>query len=192
MDSDLLAFISNFSLLDDTEKEAIGEKLVVRTFKKGAILLNEGEISDKCFFILKGCVRQHCIMDGEEKTTAFFTELQAVTSYLSYIEQTPSKHIFSCVEETKLIVGTLNQEKKMYEAFPKLVDITRMMMEQDLGKTQENFAAFITSSPEKRYLDVLTHRPQLLNKVPQHQIASYIGITPESLSRIRKRLSVKK
>jgi CRP-like cAMP-binding protein len=66
-----------------------------------------------------------------------------------------------------------------------------MMIEQDLGKANENLDAFITSSPEERYLNLLDKRPELLQRVPQHQIASYLGMTPESLSRIRKRVSKK-
>lgn len=192
MDSDLEDFISEFTILNAVEKEEIGEQLLVNTFKKGTVLLSEGEISDECYFVLKGCVRQYYVVDGEEKTTAFFTERETVTSYLSYIEQKPSKHFFSCVEDTKLIVGNIRQEKSMYENYPKLVEITRAMMEQELGKTKEDFASFITTSAEQRYLHLLTHRPQLVNRVPQHQIASYIGVTPESLSRIRKRLLQKK
>jgi CRP-like cAMP-binding protein len=192
MDTDLAEFLLSFSLLNTEDREAIGKNLVVHSFKKGAVLLQEGEISAECFFILKGCVRQYYLVDGDEKTTAFFTERQAVTSYLSYVNQVASKHYFVCNEDTKMIVGNLAQENEMYKMFPKLVEITRMMMEQDLGKTQEDFAAFITSSPEKRYLDLADNRPDLLNRVPQHQIASYIGVTPESLSRIRKRLLAKK
>ena len=80
----------------------------------------------------------------------------------------------------------------MYETFPKLEIITRMMMEQDLGKSQDAMANFITSSPEERYLNLQKTRPDLLQRVPQHQLASFLGVTPESLSRIRNRMAKNK
>lgn len=79
----------------------------------------------------------------------------------------------------------------MYTRFPKLLEITRNIMEQDFGKTQEAFSRFISASPEERYLQLMESRPELFQRVPQHQIASYLGMTAESLSRIRKRTAKK-
>lgn len=191
IDSDLLDFLKGFPSLDDEERIAIGEKIVVREYKKGDILVSEDEIPAECYFVLQGCVRQYYLIDGEEKTTAFFTERQAVAA-TNFVEQTPSKYYLACVENAKLIVGSIYQDEEMYTQFPKLITITRAMIEQDYNNTREDFAAFITSSPEKRYLDLLDTRPDLINRVPQHQIASYLGVTPESLSRIRKRIVTKK
>jgi CRP-like cAMP-binding protein len=131
------------------------------------------------------------LVDGEDKTTAFFTENQTAGSSISYIEQTASNHYLSCVEDSMLIIGDPHREKMMFEKYPALESITRVMIEQNLGKTSENFDFFITSSPEERYLNLLDKRPELLQRVAQHQIASYLGMTPESLSRIRKRISRK-
>jgi CRP-like cAMP-binding protein len=191
IDSDLLDFLSGFAELDEEERVAIGKNIPVKQYKKGTTLVSEGEIPAECYFVLQGCVRQYYLVDGDEKTTAFFTERQAVAA-TNFIDQTPSKYYLACVEDAKLIVGSIHQDKEMYNRFPKLANITRVMIEQDFNNTRENFAAFVTSSPEKRYVDLLTTRPNLLNRVPQHQIASYLGITPESLSRIRKRISLKK
>lgn len=188
MENALLTFISTFPSLSEADAKAIVENIKVFSYRKGAILLNEGDITDTCYFVLKGCVRQYFLQEDEEKTTAFFTENQAIVSVSNYATQKPSPHYLICVEDCTLIVGNFEEEKEMYEKFPQLQAITRMMMEQDYGKTQETFAAFITSSPEERYVNLLNTRPELLQRVPQHQIASYLGMTPESLSRIRKRI----
>lgn len=192
MNEVLVKYLSKLGLLSEQEVKDIADNIVVQAFKKGTVLLNEGEIASKCYFILQGCIRQYYLTDGEEKTTAFFTEEQAVVSFSSYSQQIPATHYWSCVEDTIAMVGYLDKEQDMYQKFPKLTEITRTMMEQDYGKTQEAFATFIASSPEERYHHLLKNRPDLLQRVPQHQIASYLGVKPESLSRIRKRISIRK
>lgn len=192
MKDTLRQFVSQFGSLSEKEIEEIVDTIELGQFKKGSILLMEGDISSKCYFVLKGCVRQYKIVDGEEKTTAFYTEGQSIVSFSEYTTQAKSKHILICVEDCLLIIGDLSTEKGMYEKFPKLEAITRMMMEQDFGKTQAALELFITSSPEERYLNLLETNPNLLQRVPQHQLASYLGVTAESLSRIKKRIIQKK
>lgn len=192
MKEELLKYALQFTDLSDEEKQAVMEEIPVETFKKGTILLREGEVSTTCFFILKGCVRKYSFIDGEEKTTAFYTENEAVVSFNSYTRQIPADHYFVCVEDTTTVVGYREREAEMYTRFPKFESLSRMFMSQDLGKAQEAMTVFITSSAEERYSYLLQNRPDLLQRVPQHQIASYLGITPESLSRIRKRMTTGK
>ena len=191
MKNELIKMLSSTPSLSKAEAIEIVDNINIQTYKKGTILLKEGMVSKKCYAVLKGCVREYYIKDGDEKTTAFFTEGQEVVSFTSYANKTPSKHYLSCVEESTLTVSTPEKEKEMYKRFPKLKVITRTMMELNSGKIQENLASFITSSPEERYKNLLKNRADLLNRVPQHQIASYLGIKPESLSRIRKRITSK-
>lgn len=191
MRTELLDFVSKFGLLTPAEAAEIARHIPVRAVKKGTYLLREGEVAQACYFVLKGCVRQYRLLDGIEKTTAFFTEEQAVVDFNSYANQVPSRFYMVCTEDCLLIEGSPNQEQAMYNQFPKLVAITRDMMEQNLGQMQDEFATFTTLSPEERYRHLQEHRPGLLQRVLQHQIASYLGVTPESLSRIRKRLLTK-
>lgn len=188
MADELLDLISQFPSLNRDEVKAIYDSINVSSVKKGTILLKEGAICKECYTVLTGCVRQYAIKDGEEKTTAFFTEGQAVASFSSYINGTPSKHTLVCMEDCTLTVGTKEKELEMIAEFPKLEAIIRSEIEKNAGIAQEDMATFMTSNPEKRYLNLLDKRPDLLNRVPQHQIASYLGVTPESLSRIRKRI----
>lgn len=188
MKNELIKMLSSMPSLSELEATEIVDNIIILTYKKGTVLLKEGVISKECYSVLKGCVREYYIIDGEEKTTAFFTEGQEVVSFTSYTNQTPSKHYLSCVEETTLTVSTPEKEKEMYKRFPKLEAITRTMMELNSGKAQEEMATFIISSPEERYINLIKNRSELLNRVPQHQIASFLGIKPESLSRLRKRI----
>lgn len=186
---ELIAFISQFPSLNSEEIEAIADKIKVRNFKKGTVLIKAGDIVDTCYFVLKGLLRQYTIVEGIEKTTGFFIEEQAAVFFTSYTNQSKTDSYLVCDEDAVLIIGEPGEETEMYEQFPKLQQITRMMMEQDFGKIQDAMAYFISSSPIERYVNLRNTRPTLLNRVPQRRLASYIGVTPESLSRIRKRLS---
>ena len=184
----LMDLMDRGGLFGEDERREIASLIPIREAKRGELLMKEGEIYSRCYFVLKGLVRQFYEMEGEEKTTAFFSENQAVASFTHYTMQKPSDHYLACVEDSILVVGEFDVEPLMFEKYPALEKLTRIMMGEDMAKTQERLSAFVTSSPEKPYLDFLETRPELVQRVPLHQIASYLGITPESLSRIRKRL----
>lgn len=192
MNDKLLELMQQFPSLSQEEVKAIAENITVKNYKKGTILLRQGETSRECYNILKGCIRQYQIKEGEEKTIAFFTEGEAVISFSSYTKQVPSTHYLVCAEDCMVTVGSKQKEDEMCTKFPKLRDIIRSEMENNSGKAQEEYANFVTSTPEERYLYLLETKPELFNRVPQHQIASYLGITPESLSRIKKRVFLKR
>jgi len=192
MNQDLLNFLSNFQVLTQEEINIIARDTNVKEFKKGAVILKEGVICKECFSVIKGCFREYILKDGEEKTTAFFTEGDPIASFTSATSNKPSKHYLECTEDSVLTVSNQDLEKKMIQKIPRLESIIRLEVEKNAGKEHDNLTTFITSSPEERYLHLQKNRPDLFNRIPQHQIASYLGIKPESLSRIRKRLLIKK
>lgn len=177
--------------LSKDEQEAILKLNSVRQFKKGDILLKEGETITKSFFVLKGCVRQYHLKDGEEKTTFFYTNDQSIFPSVSATRAQSSQHYLECVEDSSLAVTTLEQEENLMKSFPRLMDMCRVATEQQFGEYQDMFAKYVSSNAEERYLDIVENRSDLLNRVPQYQLASYLGVKPESLSRIRKRLASK-
>ena len=183
----LFDFISKYISLTDDEKNAILSEDIFRSFKKGATLLKEGQKSNDGYFVLKGCIRTYYIIGGDEKTTAFYTEMEALTPHC-VINKAPSEYYISCVEDTILIVSTPDMEAEMFSKFPKFETLCRILAEELLAKQQINFDEFKTSSPEQRYLNLLQKRPDLIQRVPQHQLASYLGIKPQSLSRLRARI----
>jgi len=184
----LLAFLKNFQILTDEEMKIISDNTTLISCKKGDILLKEGQVATKCYLVLEGCVREYHIKDGTEKSTNFFTEGEPVNSFSSASSLTPSRHYLECSEDSILTVGTQDLEKEMCERIPRLQSIILEETQKIAGKAQDEFASFVSSSPEDRYRNFLETKGHLFNRVPQHQIASYLGITPESLSRIRKRI----
>jgi len=140
--------------------------------------------------VLNGCVRQYSGgEDGKEITNNFFTEEQSVAMFKSYKLRLLSDYSLSCVEKTTLLIGDIDTEEKMYEKYLELQNITRSMLELNFGETQDASARFMSETPEERYRSLEEQKPGLINRVPQHQSASYLGITRESLRRIKKRLS---
>jgi len=188
MDNKLINYFNQIMPLTTEEITAISETMTIKSYKKGSILLREGETSSEAYFVLEGCVRQYYLVDGSEKTNNFFTEEQWVVSIKSISQGIPSDHYIDCCTDVKLVVGNRKKEDALYKQFPKLESISRKVMEKNFSEQQEIMAAYLNDTPEQRYLKLLEKRPDLFQIVPQFQIASYIGVKPESLSRIRKRL----
>jgi len=174
--------------LSEEERTFISKLQKKITYAKGEVILSEGQITNKSFHVVTGCVRKYYLKDGEEKTTDFFTEQDSISTKPSGLSQVKSKYYLECVEETVLTAVTSEQEALLYSKFPRFQSMCRVTTEKLLEEYQDKFSKFISSSPEERYLNLLETRPDLLNRVPQYQLASYLGIKPESLSRIRKRL----
>ena len=186
----LLKYMADLTSLSEEEQRAITESLKIEEYKKGKHLLKQGEFSStKCYFVLKGCVRQFYIEEsGKEVTSNFFTEEEAIPIINEQNQAESAKYSLVCIEDCILVVGDVHSETTMFNKYPQLETMIRKMMEINLGEIHEKLGEFIMSSPEKRYESLLMRRPQLVERVPQHQLASYLGITPESLSRIKKRM----
>lgn len=191
MENILFDFISKYISLSEEEKNTIVSLDIFRSVKKGTVLLKEGQHSVEGYFVLNGCLRTFYIINGEEKTTAFYTEMKGVTPNCVLSKQA-SEYYISCSEDSIITVSNPDMEADIFEKFPKFETLCRILSEQLLSKNQSSFDEFKTSSPEQRYLNLLETRPDLFQRIPQHQLASYLGITPQSLSRMRTRLIEKK
>ena len=183
----LFDFIEQYVLLNDDEKHAIISLDIFKTLKKGTVLLKEGDRSLESFFVLKGCIRIYYVLDGDEKTTEFYTEMEGLTPNCVITKQ-PSDYYVETTEDSILAISKQSMEAEIFEKFPKFESLCRVLSEELLVKQQINFDEFKTSSPEQRYLTLLEKRPGLVQRVPQHQLASYLGVKPQSLSRLKARI----
>lgn len=185
----LYKYMTRWTSLSEEDQQAIVDEIRIEEFKKGTVLFKQGDVPSKCYFILKGCVRQYAIdAEGREITSNFYTEEQAIAIFNHHKPDKTSDYSFTCVEDSVMVVGDLDTEMDMYTKHPQLELMTRRMIEGSFSQVQEEFAAFIASSPEQRFRMLLLKRPSLIDRVPQHQLASYLCMTPESLSRIKKRI----
>ena len=162
----------------------------IKRFKKGTLLLQEGQIARACYHIFQGCVREYLLQDGEEKTMEFYLEGDTLSDDLSKREKIPTRQYWECLEDTTVSVFTLEKEDALFGRFPRLETICRMEMEKSFARYRTRMHHYLASTPEERYRHLFDTRPALLERVPQYHLASYIGVKPESLSRIRARIAV--
>jgi CRP-like cAMP-binding protein len=152
------------------------------------ILLAEGRISKKAFWIEKGCIRTWFNSNGKEITFQFFFENEGVSSIESFRKKTPSQYSIETVEPCKLYwihKKDMDMILREMEKDPQNRDrFMNIMLERQFNYMRQ-FMSFIRDTPKQRYLNLLAEKPQIIQRVPQHYIASFLGITPVSLSRIR-------
>ncbi|MDX2284923.1 MAG: Crp/Fnr family transcriptional regulator [Bacteroidia bacterium] len=186
----LLGFISKYVSLTEDEQELVRSLDLLRQEKKGTVLLSAGERPRQVYLVLKGCIRTYYVIEGEEKTTNFYTELEGLTPH-GVLQNTPSEYFIGCVEDTLLAAADVGMEAEVLSRYPVFEKLCRMFSEELVVKQQMDFDAFKLSSPEARYLNLLQTRPDLIQRVPQYQLASCLGITPQSLSRLKARFAGK-
>ena len=152
------------------------------------MLLQEGQISKIMFFIEKGCLRTWINSDGKEITTQFFFEGDSVSSIESFRTNQPSLYSIESIEPC--ILQTISQKdfQHILENSPQLKMKLEDHLFRRLFQSQQLLYSFLKSNPQKRYEELIENNPHIVKRVPQHYIASYLGITSVSLSRIRNRL----
>lgn len=187
MEEELFRYLGRFIELTEEDKDTFRKLNLFRRFRKGDIVLHAGQYAKEYYFVMKGCLRCYRLIDGEEKTTAFYLEEESITPE-SIIDQKPSAYFISCEEDSVLLVATPEMEKKVFQEFPKFETLCRVLGEKELSKKQSSISDYMASTPEERYADLQKNRPQLLQRVPQYHIASFIGVKPETLSRIRAKM----
>lgn len=187
----LVESMAQLTPLSEEETLAIEQSYPIKTFGKGTCLLKEGQIAKDAFMIVQGCVRKYLMADGEEVTTDFYTEGHTAADFHSLANQQPTRYNFICTEETTVAIVNEEKEEALYKRFPRFETICRVEFQKMSGTNEHKLATFNARNPEEKYLILLEERPDLFQRVPQYQIASYLGIKPETLSRIRKRISGK-
>ncbi len=185
-----LDFITQLHPLSAREQATIASKLAYRELPARYRMVETGKKTHEFFFMLKGCARLFYEKDGEELTGFFFTENMFFGALHSFLAGTTSDQSVECLEDCAVAVIGRQALDEMYEEVPKLNIVFRKVLEQRLVHAQKVVASFILKNPEERYLDMLTENQGLFNRIPQHMLATFLGITPVSLSRIRKRIAV--
>ena len=179
---------NNFVPISQEELQIIVKRAKVLKIPKKTKLLNLGEICDKMYFIISGCLRLYYEKGDVERNCFFFHENLFCTAFGSFMSQKPSDQIMETIEDTLCLMVTFDEFEKMYEELPKMNIIVRKILEERYTNAHSIISSFILHSPEERYLEFIEKYPLLVNRVPEYHISSYLGITPKSFSRLKKRL----
>ena len=189
MHDQFLSYLQRITSLNANESKILSESMVLKEIAKGDYLIKEGDYEKDSFFVLKGIVRQFKNLDGDDITTNFFTEEQWIINFESGEGNSISKYNLICEEDTVVVIGNEEKAIKLFEQFPKFERVSRQIMETVFKEQQEQMVSHMIEKPENRYLKLINSRPDILQRVAQYHIASYIGVKPESLSRLRKKIT---
>lgn len=167
----------------------IEKVLITKTVPAKTTLLYEGDVAQNLYLIKKGAVRLWHNDDGRDVTLQFFLEGQLVSSFESFYLAIESQYSIECLEECTILVLSKESLFSLMEQYSDIKDVlTRVICTRFIDYTSF-FLSRIKDSPEKRYQHLMSEQPELLERIPHHYIASYLGITPVSLSRIRNRIN---
>ena len=154
------------------------------------VLLEAGDVATNIFIVKSGCLRSWYNADGDDITLQFFLPGQPVASFESLVNSTPSEYSIETILPTEVAIVNGLEFKSWVESHPEYhLQGIHFAMER-LSSYQKLFLSRIKDTPQERYESLLKEHPEIIAQIPQHYIASYLGITPVSLSRIRSRLGI--
>lgn len=183
----LFTYLENFLPLRGVEKELIEKKFTLITVKRRQKLLADGEVCKDYFFVVSGCFRMFGVDDkGFEHNIQFAAENDWIADLGSFYSQKPSQLNIEALESGAVFRIPQPDLYVLFDTFPKFSRIFKVMIEHKFIELQNRVLQNFSSTAEQRYLAFLDHYPHLKNRLPNTQIASYLGITPEFLSKIRK------
>lgn len=174
--------------LNEEELDVFTKKLVPKKLKRKEFLWLEGDVCRTVYFVNEGCLRYFHNADGTERTGQFFFENSWYTDYRSFLSEQPSLLNAQALEPTQLWALSKTDLYELYNQHPKIERFGRIMAENAYLGVHKRNLALRAETPEERYLKLIQERPKVVERISLQYIASYLGIQPESLSRIRKRL----
>lgn len=189
MINNLLDSIQNLITLSPAERDLVTSLFKEKIYKKGDFFLKEGQICKQVGFITKGLMRYYINHDGEEKTYAFSQENDYVCNYESFLPQSPSSKIIQALEDSDVFVISRDDLQIFYTKVRAGERFGRLVIGAVFIQLLQDITAFYTETPALRYERFLKNHADLQQRISQYHIASFVGVKPQSLSRIRKRIS---
>jgi CRP-like cAMP-binding protein len=183
----LLKTIRSIAQIPSSEEEKLVRIVTAQTCGKGDLFIREGAVPQKFAFVTSGLFRYYYInQKGSEFTKGFFPENSFITSYTAMIRHSPSFYAIEALEPSTILVFNYDEWKVIYQGHPCWHSFLIALLEKGYSKKETRERELLLFSAEERYRSFLTEYPHLEKRVKQHLIASYLGITPVALSRIRK------
>jgi CRP-like cAMP-binding protein len=182
--------ISKTIELSESDKRVLRNNYLVKKLKKRQFFLQEGDVCKYAGFITRGCLKTYTIdKNGDEHVFQIAIEGWWVSDMYSHLTGEPATFTIEALEDCELLILDLEARETIFKQIPNYERFHRILLERNYVATQRRVNSMLSSSAEERYLAFINKYPQIVQRVPQLVIASYLGIAPESLSRIRKHLS---
>lgn len=189
----IVAYFDKIEPLDEYEKELVYAMFTPKHFRRKQYVLQQGDICKQFSYVVSGCLRMYKVDEkGSLHTLQFATENWWMIDLPSFQNQTSSELNIDVIEDCMLLQISYENLEKLYQQAPKFNLIFRILIEKSFVTLQNRLLQNISSSAEVRYLSFINSYPHLVNRLPQVQIASFLGISPEFISRIRNRSAKKK
>lgn len=188
MTSELKKFIVQYADLSDLELDEIAGKFRKKDVRKNEYLLQQGDVCRDLIFVQKGCLRLFYIHDGIEISVWFSFQHSSAIEIHSFIRESASEYFIQAIEDSEIFYLSKPFLNKLYQTHPKMQEMMRKFWEDVVINLVDRFTALQRDPAEKRYRDLLK-KPPYLQSIPQKYLASFIGVTPTSLSRIRKQIA---
>lgn len=189
MIDNLLYSLQNLITLSPDEIDIVKSLFKEKKYKKGDFFLEEGRICKYVGFVAKGLMRYYINHDGEEKTYEFSQENEFVCNYESFLPQKPSSKIIQALEDSDVLIISHADLQSFYANVREGERFGRIAIEVVFLQLLQDLSSFYAETPELRYERFLKNHADLQQRISQYHVASYVGVKPQSLSRIRKRIS---
>ncbi|WP_353162638.1 Crp/Fnr family transcriptional regulator [Myroides odoratus] len=187
--SQFLNYINKYTLLQDEEAEQILSYFETEEIKKNEFILEQGEICRYNYFVLKGCLRIYIFNDaGKEQILHFAIENWWISDLSSYFNQTKSRCYIQALENSQVIKISYQNYNQLVVENQNFSQFMRIIFQQSFTNLQEHFVDTLNRNGKARYLDFIQKHPNLVQRVSQYMIASYLGLTPEFISKVRKKI----
>ena len=191
MFTELFKIFNQITKLEPKDEQILREIFSLKDLKKNEYFIREGEWNNKAAFILSGLVRYYVIKNDEESTLEFTEELQFIADFPSFAERGKSKQYIQAVEDCQLLVADYDGVQRIYNEVKEGNLIGRRIIEQRFIVMMNQLQSIYMHNPEQRYSHFVENYTDIAQRIPQYLIASYVGIKPQSLSRIRNRMTRK-
>jgi CRP/FNR family transcriptional regulator, anaerobic regulatory protein len=184
----LLAHIARYVSLTEAEQQTLQAAFSGQPVPRKAHLLRQDEVCTASYFVLQGCLRMYFLTDkGTEQITHFALENWWLGDYTSQSQHTPSRFFIQAVEPSLVAVLDSERQQALLDEVPALERYFRLMMQRAAAAAQMRLQFFFGQSGEERYFEFARRFPDFVQRVPQYMLASYLGLTPEFLSKVRAR-----
>lgn len=191
MTPELKKFIKEYVHLSEEELNVIANKFKRKKIKKNEYLLKAGEVCKDLIFVQSGSIRLYYLQEDVEVSVWFALAHSSAVEMYSFISETPTNNFLQAIEDSEILYLPKIELNILYEQYPKMQEMMRKFWEDVILHLLERFTALQRDSAEQRYLDILD-KPELMQTIPQKYLASFIGVTPTSLSRIKKNIKIHK